>query len=245
MRALRSLLPFLLMAPLLTAAKCDDKTPPEDPDTVTDGLVNKAEVELQLISIDPDRVDPNNTFNATLYGAGMVRGARVWIGDTELQRVAVSDENTASISGPALAPGRYNVKIRNPNGDEATLRGGLRVEAATTNASECGMIRISFAYDSSSLDGEAQRALNAKLSCFQSASATVRVEGHCDERGTTEYNLALGSRRANAVERWLTSQGVPPSRVRSVSYGEERPLDQGHNDAAWAKNRRADITVTE
>lgn len=245
MRVLRSLLPILLMAPLLTASKCKDKTPDDEPEDVSDGLVNKTEVELQLISIDPDRVDPNDTFDATLYGAGMVRGARVWIGDTELQRVAVSDENTTSISGPALAPGRYNVKMRNPNGDEATLRGGLSVEAASVNVSECGLIRVSFGFDSSSLDGEAQRALNAKLSCFQSPNAVVRVEGHCDERGTTEYNLALGSRRANAVERWLTSQGVPPSRVRSVSYGEERPLDQGHNDAAWARNRRADITVSE
>ena len=67
----------------------------------------------------------------------------------------------------------------------------------------------------------------------------VMVEGHCDERGTREYNLALGERRADAVKNFLTASGVPASRVESVSYGEERPDDPGHTEAAWSRNRRA------
>jgi len=67
----------------------------------------------------------------------------------------------------------------------------------------------------------------------------VMVEGHCDERGTREYNLALGERRADAVKSFLTASGVPASRVESVSYGEERPDDPGHTEAAWSRNRRA------
>ena len=67
----------------------------------------------------------------------------------------------------------------------------------------------------------------------------VMVEGHCDERGTREYNLALGERRADAVMSFLTASGVPASRVESVSYGEERPDDPGHTEAAWSRNRRA------
>lgn len=69
----------------------------------------------------------------------------------------------------------------------------------------------------------------------------VMVEGHCDERGTREYNLALGERRADAVKSFLTANGVPASRVESVSYGEERPDDPGHAEAAWSRNRRAEL----
>ena len=106
--------------------------------------------------------------------------------------------------------------------------------------------RAYFAFDSAAISAEARAVLaeNARLLAAH-PDARIELQGHCDERGTTEYNLALGSRRANAVERWLLNQGVPPSRVRAVSYGEERPLDQGHNEAAWARNRRADITIME
>ena len=67
----------------------------------------------------------------------------------------------------------------------------------------------------------------------------IQIEGHCDERGTIEYNLALGERRANNTKQYLISLGVPPDRISTISYGKERPLDSGHNEEAWAKNRRA------
>jgi len=66
-----------------------------------------------------------------------------------------------------------------------------------------------------------------------------QIEGHCDERGTGEYNLALGERRANSVKKYLVSLGIASSRILTISYGEERPLDPGHSEEAWAKNRRA------
>jgi peptidoglycan-associated lipoprotein len=70
------------------------------------------------------------------------------------------------------------------------------------------------------------------------ARVKVQIEGHCDERGTTEYNLALGERRANSAKRYLVSLGISPDRISTISYGKERPLDPGHNEEAWAKNRR-------
>ena len=73
----------------------------------------------------------------------------------------------------------------------------------------------------------------------------VTVEGHCDERGTVEYNLALGERRAASVKRYLVEHGIAEGRIGVMSYGEERPLDAGHTEEAWAKNRRAEFTVTE
>jgi len=69
------------------------------------------------------------------------------------------------------------------------------------------------------------------------------VEGHCDERGTNEYNLALGERRANAAKRYLLSLGISSDRISSISYGEEKPLDPGHNEEAWAKNRRGHFII--
>lgn len=71
----------------------------------------------------------------------------------------------------------------------------------------------------------------------------VQIEGHCDERGTTEYNLALGERRANSVKKYLISLGVPAERLSTISYGKEMPLDPRHNEEAWAKNRRAHFTI--
>jgi peptidoglycan-associated lipoprotein len=72
----------------------------------------------------------------------------------------------------------------------------------------------------------------------------VQIEGHCDERGTVEYNLALGERRANRTKDYLVSLGISSDRVSTISYGKEKPLDPGHNEAAWAKNRRAHTIVT-
>jgi peptidoglycan-associated lipoprotein len=72
----------------------------------------------------------------------------------------------------------------------------------------------------------------------------IQIEGHCDERGTVEYNLALGERRANRAKDYLVSLGVSPDRVSTISYGKEKPLDPGHNEEAWAKNRRAHTIVT-
>lgn len=71
----------------------------------------------------------------------------------------------------------------------------------------------------------------------------VQIEGHCDERGTVEYNLALGERRANGAKKYLVSLGISEERISTISYGKERPLQSGHNEEAWAKNRRAHIVV--
>jgi peptidoglycan-associated lipoprotein len=70
-------------------------------------------------------------------------------------------------------------------------------------------------------------------------TAKVQIEGHCDEKGTVEYNMALGDRRANAVKTYLIKSGIEKGRIDTISYGKERPADSGHDEAAWSKNRRA------
>jgi len=99
---------------------------------------------------------------------------------------------------------------------------------------------IHFEFDKFSLTPEARRTLSSHArELGESPSLRIQVEGHCDERGTQEYNLALGQRRAQAVKDYLISSGVQPSRISIISYGEERPLDPRSNEEAWGTNRRA------
>lgn len=103
--------------------------------------------------------------------------------------------------------------------------------------------RVFFATDSNTLDGVAQEVLARQAQWLnQNTGVSVTIEGHADERGTREYNLALGARRAQAARDFLAAQGVAPSRMRTVTYGKERPVALGSDEASWAQNRRA-VTV--
>jgi peptidoglycan-associated lipoprotein len=103
---------------------------------------------------------------------------------------------------------------------------------------------IHFDFDKSNIRGEDAGVLDQKVSILQANSgATIRVSGHCDERGSDEYNLALGNRRATAAKQYLVSHGVDAGRIETTSYGEERPIDPGHSEEAWAKNRRDEFDI--
>ena len=104
---------------------------------------------------------------------------------------------------------------------------------------------VFFALDSDELGGDGQKVLEEDAALLKKyPSWSVTIEGHCDERGTAEYNLALGERRAVAARAYLVSLGISADRLRTVSYGKEFPFDPGHDEAAWAKNRRAHFVVT-
>lgn len=103
---------------------------------------------------------------------------------------------------------------------------------------------IHFGFDRYDITSEAQATLTRNAEWLKANPArSVQIEGHCDERGTNEYNMALGSRRARAAYDVLRSLGIEDSRMSTVSYGEELPLDPRHNEEAWAKNRRAHFAV--
>jgi peptidoglycan-associated lipoprotein len=103
--------------------------------------------------------------------------------------------------------------------------------------------RVFFEFNSSDMTEEARATLDRQAAWLKKySSVSVTVEGHCDERGTREYNLALGDRRATAAKNYLVADGISPDRVKTISYGKERPAVLGHNEAAWAQNRRA-VTV--
>jgi peptidoglycan-associated lipoprotein len=102
-----------------------------------------------------------------------------------------------------------------------------------------------FSLDSSDIDPTAKSVLDGDAALLrQNPTWVITIEGHCDERGTAEYNLALGERRAGAALTYLVSLGIPANRLKTVSYGKEFPFESGHDDAAWAKNRRAHFVIT-
>ena len=119
------------------------------------------------------------------------------------------------------------------------------IREANRVARERGWIRDAFfAFDASTLDADAQEALRRSATWLrQNPEYRIRIEGHCDDQGTEQYNLALGDRRAETAVAFLASLGVDRVRIDTVSYGEERPFEEGSNETAWAQNRRAHLLL--
>jgi len=158
---------------------------------------------------------------------------------------------------PLLRPGTDiylppPAEIKSPGGAEEIATGAVdeptgslkevRPGAATATVSE--LRAIHFDYDSFQLSQEAAQILEANAQWIKEHSdVSIQIEGHCDERGSNEYNTNLGQKRAAAVREYLFRLGVDANRISTVSYGEERPIDPGHDEAAWARNRRAQFLV--
>jgi peptidoglycan-associated lipoprotein len=122
------------------------------------------------------------------------------------------------------------------NAGGSSVDGSLSEEAALR-----AITTFYFEYDSADLKPEAMRALDVHAKDLKANGAKVVLEGHTDERGTREYNMALGERRAKAVQRYLVLQGVSPAQLELVSYGEERPVATGNDEQSWAQNRRVEL----
>lgn len=103
---------------------------------------------------------------------------------------------------------------------------------------------VYFDFDKYNLRPDAKAALDADFNLLQQfPDVIVKIEGHCDERGTVEYNLSLGEKRAKSAQDYLVGLGIDPERISIISYGKERPVDPGHSEEAWAKNRRAEFVI--
>ena len=129
---------------------------------------------------------------------------------------------------------------------EDLQEGRLGAEAATRGTTGLEFVNenILFDFDSSALSDKAQRILDNNTEYLHAhLNVTITIEGHCDDRGTDTYNLALGQRRAESVKKFLVDRGISSNRLDTVSYGERHPIALDKNEAAWAKNRRAEIVV--
>jgi peptidoglycan-associated lipoprotein len=123
---------------------------------------------------------------------------------------------------------------------------GGRCARITAGTPECSELSLYFPFDSSELINIDRNSLERGARCLKAEhSMHVRIEGNADERGTEEYNLALGDKRATAVEKYLEALGVSAQQLRTVSYGKERPLCSEHDEACWSKNRRAALNTSE
>lgn len=172
---------------------------------------------------------------------------------TSCAKKQVKVEEAAPTAAPEAKPAAPAAKVPIGEGEaykkaEAERQAKLRAlerEAALRNEMEAFMSEnIYFDFDKSDLKPEAQAILKKKAAWLKAnPKFFVRIEGHCDERGTNEYNLALGERRAYAAKKFLIDLGVSENRIRTISYGEERPADPGHNEEAWAKNRRDEFKL--
>ncbi len=134
----------------------------------------------------------------------------------------------------ARAPGTCATNTDCPGGQECQ-------EGKCAEAKTCDLQPVRFGFNEATLPSDARDALAATAECLKKGSAKTTLEGHADERGTEEYNLNLSNKRAAAVKKYLVDLGVPAGRLDTVGYGENRPAESGHDEAAWAANRRVEF----
>jgi peptidoglycan-associated lipoprotein len=240
-----------VLLPSLLGAKGGCKRCGDRPDPVVDDAIDtqtvKLERTLQVSRVVPDVVAPGGAFSADVIGAGLKAGAKVKAGYADGTEVRVHTDARLSVSFPALDAGEYDVTVTNPDGESVTLRRALtvRTQSGIDATAACQRAVVYFDFDRDALTSEARGVLDPLVPCLQQVRGRVRLEGHTDERGTTEYNLALGQRRADSVHRYLIGQAVPVNKLRTVSYGKERPADPSSTERGWARNRRVEIVVED
>ena len=209
--------------------------------------------ELRLVEVLPSVVDVGVRTEATVMGVGFTEYSALYIDDevSVLDNIVYQGESVLEFTIPALSQGMHSLRVENPDGETHTLYGAIEADGMSGTAEavellppECAEMIVYFSSANAALDGPAKQLLEDNAACFDNRYL-YEIEGHCDERGTTEYNLSLGQRRAAVVEKYLFSQGILSDRVSSTSYGEERPAVSGSSEGAWEKNRRAVIRVKE
>ena len=129
--------------------------------------------------------------------------------------------------------------------DDAADNAAIELQGSSDESTAGPLKTIYFEFDSSALSGAARQTLEENAEFLKLTEAIqIQIEGHADERGGIQYNAALGERRARSVKEYLEALGVSPSRITTVSYGKEKPIAYGHDEEAWAKNRRANFVIT-
>jgi peptidoglycan-associated lipoprotein len=154
----------------------------------------------------------------------------------------------ASATQPAQAPGQGKQPVKEEAVQERTIKEApttVREETATASSQALvSLENIFFDFDSYVLSAKSREALTRNAEAMKkNSSINVQVAGNCDERGSDEYNLALGEKRAKSAVNYMSTLGVPASRLSTISYGKEKPADPGHDEAAWAKNRRDEFVI--
>lgn len=239
--ASRVSLPIVFVALVAALAACPKTAPPPQPTPDP----TPAEPAVRIDSVSPDETREGRAVTVTVRGKGFEEGANVYLNSRSMAGVDVYDgaELTFRVDD-TLPPGKYDVQVEIPSGDDAVAPSAFIVRAKPNSDGDCTLDTVSFEFNEAGLTDGARDTIASAARCIEARGLTqVRLEGHADERGSTEYNLSLGQRRAESVRNYLIGLGISESRLRTLSYGEERPADRGHDEVAWAKNRRVEFVV--
>ena len=208
--------------------------------------------QLRLVEVLPSVVDVGIRTEATVMGVGFTEYSVLYIDDevSILENIVYQGDTVLEFTIPSLSQGMHNLRVENPDGETHTLYGAIEADGTAAAVIEetmpeaCAEMVVYFSSANASLDVSAKQMLEENAACFDNRYV-YEIEGHCDERGTTEYNLSLGQRRASVVEKYLQSQGILSDRITVTSYGEEQPARVGSGEQTWEKNRRAVIKVQD
>ncbi len=226
---------------LLALAGCPKPKPP--PAQTDETPPPRAAVEIT--DVDPSFTNEGTAVTVTVTGWGFEDGSEVYLGSIKARGVDVYDDGELTFrASEDLRAGSYDVRVVTPVGDQAVALGGFRVKERKSDRGDCVLKTVYFEFNEFKLADSTRSTLADNAACLEAGGITkIRLEGHADERGSTEYNLSLGQKRAEAVKSYLVNLGMSGGGIRTVSYGEERPADNGWGESAWAKNRRVEFIV--
>lgn len=176
------------------------------------------------------------TFGMTIFTGCAEKKSVVKSETPQVQETAPAPIQQSAPETAKQAPSTETANIKESAVEQSSLMGAT---------AKSPLSDINFDFDSSTIGPDAREILNVNADFLsKNRVSAIVVEGHCDERGTAEYNMALGQRRAQETKKYLVNLGINESKITTISYGDERPLDTGNNEEAWAKNRRAHFVVT-
>lgn len=227
---------LLAVFAVLLLAGCPKPKPPPEP------VPDEEPAREAVIGIDgvaPKTTAQGRPVTVTVQGFGFVDGTDVFLDSRRARGVDIVDGDELTFRATDDLPaGSYDLRLETPKGDTAVARKAFTVQAPP-EPTACELHTVYFDFDDAGLKNEAREVLAANARCLEQRSLDgLRLEGHADERGSTEYNLSLGQRRADSVRQYLENLGLDAGGLRTVSYGEEQPEDRGHGEEAWSRNRR-------
>lgn len=241
--ALRGLLPVGLLAlAVITLAGCPKPQPPPNP---TDDRPTVEPPKVGIRDVEPDQTQEGTAVTVAVRGHGFEEGSEVYLGSRRARGVDVFDDGELSFrASEDLRADVYDVRVVTPDGDQAVEVGGFEVKARRNELGDCTLQTVFFEFNESTLTSSTRQVLSDNARCIEAGSLRrVRLEGHADERGSTEYNLSLGQRRAEAVRAYMVNLGIANDDLVPVSYGEERPAERGFGENAWSANRRVEFVA--
>ena len=203
----------------------------------------RSESTLQIDQLRPDSTTEGRGVTVRVEGRGFREGSEVFLNSHRARGVDLLDSRELSFrASEDLKAGTYDVRIVTPGDEEAIRRDGFTVLAPPKSGGDCDLQVVQFDFNEVSLTTQARQVLAANARCLETRKiGGVLLAGHADERGSTEYNLSLGQRRAESVRQYLVNLGIGPDVLSTISYGEEHPSAHGHDEFSWARNRRVEF----